>query len=121
MAAQLRIILQLQREFDGSDQSGSGHVPEGVLGHVNDVHHEGNTAARPHINSCAAAGHAGECVFDGLGQLDWVFGHTGPQRPTRTAHEKNRAQRWFTILFDPKNRFGKRFRQLRLDRAEIFV
>src|SRR5216683_735178 len=58
VAAQSRVVIELKRELDGRDQSGSGHVPEPILRHPADVHHECDAAPGPDINWCAAAGDA---------------------------------------------------------------
>src|SRR4029077_21028955 len=60
VAAQSRVVIELKRELDGRDQGGSGDVPERILRHPADVHHERDSTPRPDINRCAAAGDASE-------------------------------------------------------------
>ena len=55
MAAERRVIVEAQREFDRRDDSGRRHIAESVLRQQRDVDHEGDAAARPDDDRRAAA------------------------------------------------------------------
>ena len=121
MAAERRVIVEAQGEFDRRDDGGRRHIAEGILGQQRDVDHEGDAAARPDGDRRAARGHSRQRLTHRAREPNGILRHAGAQRTSGARHEEDRAERRLAVLADALDRFAQVFGQLRLDRAQILV
>ena len=100
MSAQRCVVLASECEFDGRDQGGRRHVPEGLGRHVEHIDHHRDAAAGPHVGFRPAARDMRQRVFHRFRQAHRVFSDARAQAAPSACHEENRANRRFTVLGD---------------------
>ena len=121
MPSQGLIIIKAHGEFDGGDDGGGGYVTEGIPRHAGDVDHEGNAAARPDINGCAARRNIGQRIAHRPRQGHGIFRHPGAQGTAGAADEKHRTKRRFAILLDALDGSHQGLRHIAFNRLNVVI